>query len=504
MTEHRLAETARLIEQRMGLYFPPERYRDLMRGLDLAAAELGWPSGPCCAQALLNADLDRQQIEILAGALTVGETYFFRDPASYEALEKCILPALIQERRGKDQRLRIWSAACCTGEEPYSIAICLHRCIPDLHAWDVTLLATDINPRFLQKAEQGRYTEWSFRSAPARLRKAYFRPKRNKQYEVSPEIRRMVTFSYLNLADDVYPSVLNNTNAMDVIFCRNVMIYFAQDRIGQVAARMRRALVDGGWLIVSPTEASHIHFSEFSTVTLSGAIAYRKHGAAPHPAPSPSRPKAPSRTSTTSPPSRPKAPSRAAAADTTPRPAEPRPVAPDRVALDASAAWSDQAHALLAAGRYREVCDLASDRAEAGHDDPATSALAARAAANLGDLEAALSWCEKALAKDKMRPELHYLHACVFLAQNLPDGAAQALRRCLYLDPDFVIAHFALGNLSRRLGDQRSGARHFRNVLALTRNRPKDEILPESAGMSVESLEALVSVLTSDRTARAA
>lgn len=154
------------VASRMGLHFPKERWRDLEREVTAAARDLDLPDAESCAHWLLSRTLTQSQTEILASHLTVGETYFFREKKSFEILEQHILPELLRSRRGAEQRLRIWSAGCCTGEEPYSVAMLLERLIPDPEAWHVTLLATDINPRFLRKAAEGVYSEWSFRETP--------------------------------------------------------------------------------------------------------------------------------------------------------------------------------------------------------------------------------------------------------------------------------------------------------------------------------------------------
>lgn len=152
------------IAQNTGLHFPPERRSDLQRGFTAAAAEFGFADSARCADWLLSTPLTRPQLHTLASHLTVGETYFFRDRKTFDALAQHILPELLRRRRGREQRLRLWSAACSTGEEPYSLAILLQQLLPDWRDWHITILATDINPRSLQKAAAGVYGEWSFAS----------------------------------------------------------------------------------------------------------------------------------------------------------------------------------------------------------------------------------------------------------------------------------------------------------------------------------------------------
>jgi chemotaxis protein methyltransferase CheR len=276
-----LSRLSELVAAQTGLYFPPNRWRDLEQGINSAARELEFEDANACIDRLLSSALSAGEIKVLASHLTVGESYFLREPRSFEALESEVLPSLIRARRESGARLRIWSAGCARGEEPYSIAILLSRLISDLREWNVTILATDINPRFLQQACAGVYGEWAFRAAPAWLRERYFQRTKEGRWEVLPAIRKMVTFSHLNLAENAYPSLWNNTNAMDVIFCRNVLMYFLPEKGKKVGHNLWSSLVEGGWLIVSPTEASRELFPQFVTVNFPGTILYRKESHAP-------------------------------------------------------------------------------------------------------------------------------------------------------------------------------------------------------------------------------
>nr|MDQ2687274.1 chemotaxis protein CheR [Armatimonadota bacterium] len=186
-----IQDVSRLVESEMGLHYPPERWPDLQRGLLAAGSDLGYAEGDAAgiAERLLAAPLNKRQIEALAGALTVGETFFFRDRATFTALEHDILPALIAARRAGNRHLRLWSAGCCTGEEPYSLAMLIARLLPDREDWRVSILATDINPRFLQKAEEGVFAEWSFRDVPPWLKQRYFTQTPNGRFAILPYIK---------------------------------------------------------------------------------------------------------------------------------------------------------------------------------------------------------------------------------------------------------------------------------------------------------------------------
>ena len=442
-----LSSLSEFVATRTGLHFPPERWADLERGIAAAAPDFHFSDKASCARWLLSAPPTRQINEILAGHLSIGETYFFREKQSLDILGEQILVQLLQLRRRHERRLRIWSAGCCTGEEAYTIAILLDRLIPDLKEWNITILATDFNPNFLRKAMQGIYGEWSFRDAPGWLQQRYFNKHSDGRFEIHQRIREMVTFSYLNFADDLYPSLSNNTGAMDVILCRNVLMYFTAQQTKRIAGNFYRALVDGGWLIVSPTEASHNSFSPFTPVEFPGAVLYRK----------------------------------SADAGTQPlvgaHPFEEAEVAPTELAAaDIHAAQADR----LAARQP---------------DEREAPSLMARDCANQGRLAEALEWCEKAIAADKLNPAHQYLGATILQEQGRYDIAIQSLMRALYLDPDFVLAHFALGNLHQSQGRYRQAQRCFTNALALLQKHPPDEVLPEADGLTSERLSEIVTSL---------
>lgn len=426
-----------LVAARLGLHFPQERWPDLERGVAAAARDLGKPDAESCARWLLSAPLAQKHIGVLAGHLTVGETYFFRESRSLDAFAEHVVPELLDARRAGERRLRIWSAGCAAGEEPYSIAMLLDRLLPAHEQWQVTILATDIAPQSLHKATLGVYGKWSFRGVPDWIKARYFKKREGGRFELSPQIRKKVAFSYLNLSDDVYPSPLNNTNAMDVIFCRNVLMYFNAEKAKEVAAKLSRSLVEGGWLIVSPAETSNTLFSPLAAVEFPEAVLYRKGAdAAPLPAP----PEISRTTGATAP-------------------------EPERVPPAVPEAQPDSGGALFATARHH---------------------------ANEGRLDAALGWCERAIAADKQNPAPHYLLATVQQELGRADAAAQALSRALYLDSGFALAHFALANARLSQGRRREADRHFSNALALLRARPPEEIVPESGGLTAGRLAEIV------------
>jgi chemotaxis protein methyltransferase CheR len=245
------------------------------------AAALGHPDAPACASWLVSGDWTEARSALCARFLTIGETYFLREP---RALDLVCDIARAHLGRGAARPLRIWSAGCCTGEEPYSIALALRRRVPRLASDRVRILATDLNDAFLDFARAGVYRRWSFRRTDPADLAAFFRPLGDGRYAIGPALRESVRFAHLNLAADIYPCAATGTLALDVIFCRNVLMYFGRAQAGRVVARLRASLVDGGWLVVNASEASAELFAGFTPVYHEDAVFFRKDGA-PQPEP---------------------------------------------------------------------------------------------------------------------------------------------------------------------------------------------------------------------------
>ena len=479
----------------MGLHFSEARRGDLERGIAAAAPAFGMASAEACARWLLSAPLTRNQIEILAGRLTVGETYFFRDKRSFEILEERIIPELLRARAASERRLRIWSAGCCTGEEPYSIAILLARMIPDLRDWNISILATDIHPSFLHKASLGVYGDWSFRDTPPGVKERFFKKTRDGRFEIDDHIKRLVDFAYLNLAEDSYPSVENGTNAMDVVFCRNVLMYFDLAHARKILHKLGRALLEGGWLFVSPVEVPQVALPQLLPVRFPGAIVHRKENDPPsgqrmpaaaylYPPAVPERPIPPSNFHVEEQPA-PALPEQRGEIGVVPGPQRQQAEAPAQTPYQQAAAWYAQ-------GRYAEAGQEIRGILSRTPNDLAAMALLARIYANQGRLAEASEWCEKALAADKLNAGCWYLLATIHQEQGLADDAAAALRRALYLDQNNALVHFALGNLLRRQGKGKDAARHFRNALSILSAYRDAQVLTESDGITAGRLAEII------------
>ncbi|MGE0823892.1 MAG: CheR family methyltransferase [Candidatus Binatia bacterium] len=507
-----LTQLSEFISSRMGWHFPPDRWQDLERSISAAARDFGFTNIQACVEWLHTTPFTPQQVEVLADHFTVGETYFFREQQALEILTEHILPPLMRTRQHTDRHLRIWSAACCTGEEPYSIAIMLQTKVQDLADWQISIIGTDINRRFLQKAINGIYGEWSFRNTPAWIKERYFRQTKEHRYTILPQIKQMVTFFPLNLAAAEFPSPLNHTAAIDVIFCRNVFIYFSLERAQTVIRNFHEALLPGGWLIVSPSEISYLTETVFETVQFPRAILHRKADI-----------KAPllqfndTGTSTTEQPLLSVATTRLSSSERTlSNPDQSVSLLPpngysssnkaERALLSqaptpqpsSSPTFSyTEATRLYNQGRYVEAAEkflalLTSDHQMANFNREEAIFLLIHSYANQGALPDALTWCRKAVAENPVSHRLYYLLATLLLEQGEEQEAVLSLKRTLFLKNDFVLAHVALGNLARRQKKEHEARKHFRNALFLLSQYDQKDHVPESEGLIAGKLSDLL------------
>jgi chemotaxis protein methyltransferase CheR len=276
--DHLNSRLSEFVNSKTGLYFPESRWRNLKRGIRTAARdfarEYGIADDPAlCIRWLLSSPVTKAQMDILTAHLTIGETYFFREESLFRVLEDIILPQFIRARQEKGKNLRFWSAGCCTGEEPYSLSILIDLMIPKWEEWEITILATDINARFLQKAEKGVYTNWSFRNTPEWLKKKYFKTRGKNSFEISPHFKKMIRFEQFSLAEDI---CFDHIGSVDIIFCRNVLMYFMPELRSRIIARFSSCLSKGGWLIVSPGETAFVQHPDLSFVRFPEVILYQK------------------------------------------------------------------------------------------------------------------------------------------------------------------------------------------------------------------------------------
>ncbi len=487
-----------------GLYFPDKKKADLEAGLfkALAASPLGNGNG-YNLDAYYNLLRDRSsaagrtELSRLINTLTIGETHFFRDESQFNALAAQVLPALVERKRamaaaigpGIQPQLRLWSAGCASGEEAYSLAILLKELLPDIDNWHILILATDINHDSLTRAREAIYSDWSFRENRAKaMRSRYFTPEvksggpaSSLRYRLQENIRRMVTFTNLNLIDDPYPSFQNNTASMDLIICRNVTIYFAEETTRQVVRRFYEALVEGGWLVVGHSEPSLVIYRAFEACTFPDTLLYRKTG---QPAPWPNDWEWLDKSSPVQPTN---GASQPPVSFSPPPPPKPEPVKPPAAPRPEPDPY-DLAHSLLDSGKIEEaVAELERKLVTAPNFAPAHSLLG-RAYANMARWPEARQWCQSALKLDSLQAEAYYVLALIDEHEGQWEPAIDRLKKAIYLDREAPLPHFNLGMLYRKTGQKAQAGRAFLNAARVLEKWSPAALVPDSGGATARQL----------------
>ncbi|MBY0545598.1 MAG: hypothetical protein K2Q14_08680, partial [Gammaproteobacteria bacterium] len=251
--KHVEADFLEFIRQRLGIVIHSHQKSELYNTLIEACQKFDLTPRDYL-QVLKNGSNDCQQLVHLVAGITIGETYFFRDNNQMQLLQEHLLPEIIQlKRKQGEYSLRMWSAACSSGEDIYTIAMMLCELLPDYKKWTLQLMGTDINMSSLHKARAGRYGQWSMRTITDYYKDKYFTVIGN-QFQLSLEIMNLVRFAYLNLNENSYPSILNGTNAQDLIVCCNVLIYFDNVSIANLMKKLANSLVPGGFLLLGASD----------------------------------------------------------------------------------------------------------------------------------------------------------------------------------------------------------------------------------------------------------
>jgi chemotaxis protein methyltransferase CheR len=268
------------IAELYGFNVTSSRWTDLEMVLEKTALEDGCTT-EVLSQAILDGTIAPKKLDFIISHLTIGETYFLRHPDQFLAVEELFLKRMIDARRANGKRaLNLWSVACSTGEEAYSLGILVSRLIPDIQSWDVKIFGTDINESSLEIARKGEYGSWSFRGVDQSIKNNYFTSLPKDKFLVADSIRNLVSFSRLNLISQSWNLPHRCINSIDVIFCRNVLIYFSRISAHKILERISHYLSDSGCLVVAPSEISYIKTELLQPVRHAGTTIFsiRKRG----------------------------------------------------------------------------------------------------------------------------------------------------------------------------------------------------------------------------------
>jgi chemotaxis protein methyltransferase CheR len=429
-----LPDVREALGRRYGLRLDEISEETLLHAVEGAASEAGIAGASAALGALAGREDQNRFVQDLIRRVTIGETTFFRHPEDVAWLREAVAGVVERRRRAGTRLVRMWSAGCSTGEEPYTLAmLALEAGGNDL---DVQVLGTDINRSALAAAERAEYGDWSFRGVSDETRRGWFEKTAAGRWRPSARVRGCVTFDYLNLRDPIYPAIFTRTTDLDGILCRNVFIYFHPEVVAMALARMAECVKGDGFILCGPSDI--LHCEPPLVLETAGGVGPGRHRLR-------RRGEGRSRTATAAPghltPARVQALRSGRAATS----------APAATAAGAPLATHADILAALRAGRYNEAATAAEARLTREPLDVDAARLAALAWADLEDPRTIDAW-----------------------------------KKVLYLAATDAGAHMGLALAYRRLKRDADARRHFRQVVRLLEGRSDKDTLPGPDALTVD------------------
>jgi len=472
-----------LIARRSGIYIHAED-REALRGHLLARMGQSGTTSFADYFRRLRPSPEGGEFQALLDLITIQETYFFRDQAQFMALKRYVLPDLLKARSETGQPLRFWSAGCSTGEEPYTIAMVLAESLAGAGCPPPYILATDVSEGALARARQGIYGERSLRSTPAQYRERFFTPA-GETYILNGAIKGLVEFRPFNLMRTPYPAA--DGRGWDVIFCRNVTIYFKPETTKTVVRRFYETLREGGYLFTGFSESLRYLSRDFHTIQVGGIFLYQRSaagcGGARKPRTRPGR----------GCPASALAPQR-------------RPGLRAESANEAESGSGQEVHArareLVDAGQPDEAGQLLAPELEYPSPPKKALLLQAEILLNQGCAAEAAVFCEKVIRREPLSVAGHYLLGIIYRTLEDEDRAVEMFRRVVYLRPEHALARFHLGELYARRNDREAARREYATALRLLQGQ--SDSLDErfaggfSAGLLIDTCRSRVEDLDGD------
>ncbi|EAZ88527.1 CheR family methyltransferase [Crocosphaera chwakensis] len=429
----------------------------------------------------------KEEWQNLVALLTNNESYFFRDKEQIHLLQNHILPKIIQKKQ-IEKTIRICSAGCSTGEEPYSLAIMLQELIPNYKQWQLSVFGIDINQIAINSARKAIYSPWSFRGVSEVIKGQYFQQV-NQQYQLEPRIKNMVQFHLVNLVQDEFPF-----NDIDLFICRNVFIYFNAPAITKVVNKIYHALNPDGYLLTGHAELSGQNLSQFHRLSFSQSLIYqrRKEGEKQQEIRQPLTVK-----ELTIPQFKPIKPAKTLPKPITvktdpvpvkkqpiisPSPIKKEPVKPTvNKLLETAKNFIEQERYQAALEQFQQILDINSNHTDAAY-------WIAQIYANQGRYQDAILYCERLLKIDSLAIAPHYLLARIAEETGKLEEAKYLLKKIIYLDPNSVAAYLDLTHIYTQEGDERRAIKMYQESLNILQMLPPETPIVERGNLTASQL----------------
>ncbi|MBE0504106.1 MAG: tetratricopeptide repeat protein [Desulfuromonadales bacterium] len=469
-TDTELEEFSEFISKKCGLHFDRRNRKTLERGIQRRMRVVAAPSVAAYFTYLQDFLESRREFKKLVALLTIGETSFFRFDPHFAALIEKVIPELIKVHQ-ESRRLRIWSAGCSTGEEAYSLAITLLQHFPQLADWDITILGTDISHQSLAAARQGHYQDRTLRNVTPKLLAGWF-IQDGSGWTVNERLRSLTRFAFLNLQSETYPSPKNGTTECDLIFCRNVMIYFRPETVRAVVSRLRRALRPGGYLFLGHAETLGAGFLDFVRCQHHGGTYYRAGG----------QENVDSATNEFSHQDENK---------NKPQFILFGKINDNSLLVPSVPQDEKEKSGIILADKVNNKTSSPKNTTIITPPTPTADQLLDQgfSLADQGRLDEALALCRQVLRADDLSPRAYFLRGLILDQQGQSALAAEDFQRVILLDLKAVMAHYHLANVYRRSGRKAEALRSLQTALRLLTRMGDEETIADAKDWTVSGLQ---------------
>lgn len=442
----RLSETAidtiaQMVQSKTGISCSARQSPYVRRRLRSALVDLGYSTLDEAADLVRDERFPEEHLAAVIRRITIGETWFYRDVQAMETLRSHLIPEMVRQRREeKKLRLRFWSAACASGAEAYTLSMIASEALPDRRTWDISVLATDINPDILEVARKARYGKRMLRTLPDVFLQRYFMES-DGTFTLCEDISRLVSFRPLNLLSDPLPEV---GAGFDIIFCANVLMYFDPDTSVTVLKRLKNVLAPDGVIVVSAVESS-----------LTTAAGYER---------------------------------------VTPHVCQIVRVRPPNADTGTPLRKPDRRVRARSSQRAPQVAAPTERTDTVPVQTPEVSVIMKRVVALLNEarLVKALALATEAVRQFPTDAGMHLLLSTVLDEVGETDAAKRSLKRVLYLQPHNIAAHLGLANMLNREGDTVGAERQYRAVADALSQVSEEDLIDPVHGFRTRDIRTVV------------
>ncbi|MDZ7776465.1 MAG: CheR family methyltransferase [Bacteroidales bacterium] len=489
MNENLYEDISKRINRLFGIYLKQNNWSSMEKNLVKAARLLKRKEDiEEISKWVLKPLHSSEEYHALARNLTIGETYFFRELSGLTLLTDEIIPEI---RKNNRKTLKIWSAGCSSGEEPYSIAVFLKENLWDSDQWDIQITATDLNNEALSKARKGIYRPWSFRGFREELLRKYFVCHANT-YEIRKDIRDMIRFRNLNLVKDAFPRADDKSEGFDAIFCRNVLMYFSKDAIEDITKKFFSSLADNGWLITSQTELSMNIHHQFRRTKFKDAFFFKKGNVPP--------------TDITNNFRKMNLPEKSAPANRPSSVLKRKPTLQDKykqTTISKQQSTSPAANEVSAPDikklynhfEYKKIIAVYEAAESAAGFDATDLFLISKSYANMGRYREGADIIQDLINKNSSNPVFYYFYATILSEQGSWGEAEKNLIKALYLKPDFLSARFSYFLVLKKRNKHEKAIKEGQNILHDIEMYDNNDVLTDMEGMTAGSLRQTIDLM---------